>query len=232
MIHTRQTTEGYQNRQTTMAILSLVTWVARRSLGRLKITSHSASVTSLTGRTAIPNYVSQSASQRIYKRTMSMVTQTKASDLPSYDEVANTTNSGDNTETFNQLTDALIVTPSCLQRVQALIKQRQKKSEDASKSFLRVYVDAGGCSGFQYQFEFDDDIDEEDDVIVVDNQDSDARVVIDNTSLGFLNGSTLDYVQEMIKSSFVIIDNPQSESACGCGSSFAVKNFESNPALD
>jgi len=47
-----------------------------------------------------------------------------------------------------------------------------------------------------------------------------------------LKGSTISYVKEMIRSCFAVVSNPQSESACGCGSSFAVKKFESNPALD
>jgi len=104
--------------------------------------------------------------------------------------------------------------------------------------FLRVYVDAGGCSGFQYQFEVDNDLDEDEDVVVVMAKiDSDGglglpRVVVDETSMGFLEGSTIDYVIEMIKSAFVVADNPQSESACGCGSSFAVKNFEKFGARD
>jgi Fe-S cluster assembly iron-binding protein IscA len=47
-----------------------------------------------------------------------------------------------------------------------------------------------------------------------------------------VKGSTIDYVQEMMRSAFAVMHNPQSESACGCGSSFAVKNFASNPAID
>jgi Uncharacterized conserved protein len=122
--------------------------------------------------------------------------------------------------------------------------------------FLRVYVDAGGCSGFQYKFEMDQDsqhdtdnhedaammgIDPEDDVVIkcttqssFSNEEDNisARVVIDRASLDLLQGCKVDFVTEMIRSSFAIVDNPQSESACGCGSSFAVKNFENNPALD
>jgi iron-sulfur cluster assembly accessory protein len=59
-----------------------------------------------------------------------------------------------------------------------------------------------------------------------------AKVVIDEASFDLVKGSTVDYVQEMIRSSFAVINNPQSESACGCGSSFAVKNFSVNLAMD
>lgn len=174
---------------------------------------------------------------RVSRRSMVMVTQTKATDLTGQkeDSIDIQRDEGANENNFHQVSDALIVTPSCLNRVQTLISQRQAKTDDdkdKSEYFLRIYVDAGGCSGFQYMFELDDDIDEEEDIVIVEADPSSARIVVDKISLGFLKGSKLDYVQEMIKSSFVIIDNPQSESACGCGSSFAVKNFEANPAID
>ena len=59
-----------------------------------------------------------------------------------------------------------------------------------------------------------------------------ADVVIDDGSMEFVRGATIDFEQEMIRSAFVVSNNPNSESACGCGSSFALKNFEENPALD
>ena len=98
--------------------------------------------------------------------------------------------------------------------------------------FLRLYVDAGGCSGFEYKFEVETDgaALEEDDLVWEGPEG--VRVVVDEGSLAFVKGATLDYVVEMIKSAFTVKENPQSESACGCGSSFAVKNFSSNPALD
>jgi iron-sulfur cluster assembly accessory protein len=188
---------------------------------------------------------------------MVTVTKTKASDLmndtttsDNDDEKGPTTKipaaSAENIKYIRQ-SDSLIVTDSCLNRIEKLIKQRrQKKASSSSASenedddgpyFLRVFVDAGGCSGFQYQFEVASDYDEQEDVVIVaavktPSSSLEPRVVVDETSLGFLEGSTLDYVIEMIKSSFTIRDNPKSESACGCGSSFAVKNFSSNPALD
>lgn len=83
----------------------------------------------------------------------------------------------------------------------------------------------------------DDDDEEEEDGTIDPEEDivytvEGARLVVDQTSLELLRGSTIDYVQEMIRSSFAVVNNPQSESACGCGSSFAVKKFEANPALD
>jgi iron-sulfur cluster assembly accessory protein len=59
-----------------------------------------------------------------------------------------------------------------------------------------------------------------------------SKVVVDNSSFDLLKGATIDYVQEMIRSSFAVVNNPQSESACGCGSSFAAKSFAVNPAID
>ena len=124
------------------------------------------------------------------------------------------------------------VTHFAFQRVRNLVAKRGDGMA-LDDVYLRVYVDAGGCSGFQYKFELTQDTDEavDDAEDTVFEQDG-ARVVVDEASLDLIQGSTIDFVQEMIKSSFVVSDNPQSESACGCGSSFAVKNFASNPAID
>ncbi len=93
-----------------------------------------------------------------------------------------------------------------------------------------MQVDSGGCSGFQYVFRMEDTapVDSEDNVFERDG----AHVVVDTASLQFIKGATLDFEQELIRSAFAIVNNPQSESACGCGSSFAVKNFEKFKATD
>ena len=59
-----------------------------------------------------------------------------------------------------------------------------------------------------------------------------SSVVIDVKSFELIKGATVDYKEELIRSAFSIVNNPQSESACGCGSSFAAKNFGANPARD
>lgn len=84
--------------------------------------------------------------------------------------------------------------------------------------FLRITVDSGGCHGFQYAIKIDHQEMAED---VVFQEDS-VRVVVDEISLPFINGATLDYEQALIGSSFRLIDNPQSTSGCGCGTSFNV----------
>merc|ERR1719284_869773 len=108
----------------------------------------------------------------------------------------------------------LVVTKSCARRILAL-------SSEQSPKRLRVAVEGGGCSGFQYTFMLEDDttsVDETDQFFERDG----ARIVVDSVSLDLVRGSTVDYVQEMIRSSFAIMNNPNSESACGCGSSFAL----------
>lgn len=124
----------------------------------------------------------------------------------------------------------LTITPSCWKRIQQLAQRRKLSLEDV---YLRVYVDAGGCSGFSYKFEIDQaPVEPDEDVVFSHPNIANLRVVVDATSLDLIRGSTIDFVEEMIKSSFEVKDNPQSESACGCGSSFALKNFSANPALD
>jgi iron-sulfur cluster assembly 2 len=126
--------------------------------------------------------------------------------------------------TLEALDNSLIVTKSCAKRIQDL-----RSSSSSQNLRLRVSVEGGGCSGFQYKFEMDDEeLENEDLVFSRDGSD----VVVDESSFDLIRGSTIDFEQELIRSAFVVVNNPQSESACGCGSSFAIKNFETNPAID
>jgi iron-sulfur cluster assembly accessory protein len=90
-------------------------------------------------------------------------------------------------------------------------------SKDAAKAALRVQVKGGGCSGFQYSFEFDDKIAKDDEVI----EHNGARVAIDPLSLMYLAGSRIDFEDKMIGSQFTI-GNPNATSSCSCGASFAI----------
>ena len=81
---------------------------------------------------------------------------------------------------------------------------------------LRVAVGGGGCSGFQYSFTFDDEINDDDKVI----EKNGISVIIDEMSWGFLAGSEIGYKQELIGAYFSI-ENPNAASTCGCGTSFA-----------
>jgi iron-sulfur cluster insertion protein len=87
---------------------------------------------------------------------------------------------------------------------------------------FRIAVNGGGCSGFQYDFSIDDAITEEDHVMTKKaNDGAEVKVAVDAMSLGFLEGSQLDYVQELIGSYFQV-SNPNATASCGCGTSFAV----------
>jgi iron-sulfur cluster insertion protein len=82
---------------------------------------------------------------------------------------------------------------------------------------LRVSVDGGGCSGFQYAFAFDEKVNDDDTVV----EKNGATMLIDVTSMQYLNGSEVDYLEGLEGARFVI-NNPNAKSTCGCGSSFSV----------
>ena len=86
-------------------------------------------------------------------------------------------------------------------------------SEQGKKSYFRISVQGGGCSGFKYNFSFDKKI-EINDVIF-------NKTIIDKDSLEIINGSVVNYKKEMIGSSFTI-ENPKATSSCGCGLSFSI----------
>ena len=82
---------------------------------------------------------------------------------------------------------------------------------------LRIYVAGGGCSGFQYGFEFDENV-SDDDIKV---EKSGVTMVVDAMSAQYLAGATVDY-EEGLEGSRFVINNPNATSTCGCGSSFSI----------
>mgnify|MGYP001290908381 CR=1 FL=1 len=83
--------------------------------------------------------------------------------------------------------------------------------------YFRITVLGGGCAGFQYKFDFDN-IKKEEDILFKTKK---ISVLIDKISLDLINGSRIDYVNELIGSSFKIT-NPKASSSCGCGTSFSI----------
>jgi len=90
------------------------------------------------------------------------------------------------------------------------------KGEPAG-TMLRVSVEGGGCSGFQYKFDMEREK-AADDIVIERNA---AVVLIDPTSLGYLGGSEIDFVDDLIGASFKVV-NPNIKAACGCGTSFSL----------
>lgn len=81
---------------------------------------------------------------------------------------------------------------------------------------LRTFIQGGGCAGFSYGFTFDDNTNEDDHVITKNG----LTLLVDSASMQYLVGATIDYKEDIMGSSFTII-NPNAESTCGCGSSFS-----------
>jgi len=110
----------------------------------------------------------------------------------------------------------IIITDRAAYRMKQL-----KEQQGESKLILRIGVKPGGCHGFSYTFHLEDTskITEEDRTF----EKSGAQVVLDAMSLNMINGSKLDYVEELMGSKFAIRDNPQVDSRCSCGTSFGIK---------
>ena len=86
-----------------------------------------------------------------------------------------------------------------------------------SAKYFRITVLGGGCAGFQYKFDFEN-IKNDDDILIHNEK---IDVIIDETSMELIQNSKIDYVHELIGSSFKIT-NPQATSSCGCGTSFSI----------
>ncbi len=99
------------------------------------------------------------------------------------------------------------------------------QGEQAAAAALRVGVRGGGCSGFQYQLAFDEQRDG--DIVF---EDHGLKILVDKQSLSYVDGSQIDYVDSLQGAGFQVV-NPNVTAACGCGSSFRVKDEEEVSAL-
>ena len=107
---------------------------------------------------------------------------------------------------------SIVVTENAARHIAVL-----KTQEQAEKAFLRIAVSGGGCSGFQYGLSFDEQRNNDDFVFERDG----IAVVVDDVSLGLLNGAEVDFVEDLMGASFRI-NNPNAASSCGCGTSFSI----------
>jgi iron-sulfur cluster insertion protein len=106
----------------------------------------------------------------------------------------------------------IILTESAARRI-AMLKAQEK----AENAFLRIAVSGGGCSGFQYGLTFDDQRNEDDFVF----ERNGVGIIVDDVSLGLLDGAEVDFVEDLMGASFQI-RNPNAASSCGCGNSFSI----------
>ena len=112
----------------------------------------------------------------------------------------------------SEMPGAIQLTSSAAHKVQELVS---KQGRDAA--LLRVYIQGGGCSGFQYGFTFEDAAQEDDTVF----ERQGVSLVVDPLSFQYLMGSEVDYKEDLEGARFVI-NNPNAATTCGCGSSFSI----------
>jgi iron-sulfur cluster assembly protein len=118
-------------------------------------------------------------------------------------------------------TDQITVTATAAEAVQELLTKRELDGYA-----LRVFVSGGGCSGYQYGMALENNIREQDNVYEM----HDVKVVVDEVSINYLRGATIDYVDEIMGSGFKI-ENPNAIASCGCGSSFRTED-DAGSAID
>jgi iron-sulfur cluster insertion protein len=106
----------------------------------------------------------------------------------------------------------ITITESAQKKIKELIAE-----ENNPKIMLRTFVQGGGCSGFSYGFTFDEETGEDDIRVPM----GDYTVLVDCMSMQYLSGAEIDFKDDLMGSSFVI-QNPNAQSTCGCGSSFSV----------
>jgi len=117
-----------------------------------------------------------------------------------------------NTEQNTLSAQALVFTQHAAEKVKNLSMR-----QEAPGSMLRVYIQGGGCSGFQYGFALESEENQDDVVVETDG----VRLLVDPMSFQYLMGAEIDYLEDLQGARF-IINNPNATTTCGCGSSFGI----------
>lgn len=106
----------------------------------------------------------------------------------------------------------ITLTPTAIAKIVEILKEESDPTLN-----LRIFIQGGGCSGFQYGFTLDNVVGEDDEVMRFDE----VSVIVDVMSVQYMQGAVIDYIDDLNGSQFKI-ENPQATSTCGCGSSFSV----------
>ena len=107
---------------------------------------------------------------------------------------------------------SITLTNGLVKRIKSL--REQQNNPDLK---LRIMVDSGGCQGFEYKFSLDSEVKPDDELFEKDG----IGVIIDDISLPYMRGATINYKDDLIGAHFEII-NPNAKSSCGCGTSFSI----------
>ncbi|EAL65057.1 HesB/YadR/YfhF domain-containing protein [Dictyostelium discoideum AX4] len=152
-------------------------------------------------------FTTTTTSNPIHQQTTTTTTTTPSTEQQQLSKEAEEIN--ENITKYN-----ITLTDSCVKELNSV----QKKS-DSTDIFLRVMVDMGGCSGYQYIIKVENKL-QDDDVLFIRNG---AKVIIDKISLEMMEGSIIDYETALMRSSFVVASNPNTIKSCGCKISFELK---------
>ena len=117
-------------------------------------------------------------------------------------------------KTSNKNEKKILLSNSAINQFKKILLNEDKKS------FIRLLVDSGGCSGFSYKFSVDKNIDNSNDIIILEVEKKNIFVT-DKISFDYLKNSSIDWVENLTNSQFTI-SNPMAKSSCGCGSSFSI----------
>lgn len=107
----------------------------------------------------------------------------------------------------------ITITDNAKKRIVDILQENNNQS-----SYIRVFIQGGGCAGWSYNFVIDEEVAEDDFAFPIA---AEWDVIVDSMSMQYLDGAVIDYKEDLMESRFVI-DNPNAQTSCGCGSSFSI----------